>query len=246
MPFLFGLSLIVQVALVIHVLKTGRNQRWIWVVMMLPGAGSIAYFILEVLPELMAGPGGRQARKKAGSILNPNRDLNAANHDLQVADTVQNNQRLADELMEKGRFAEASELYQKCLTGMNKHNPEIMFAYATCQFELGHVDVSRTTLDTLIAENPDYKNQDAHLLYARSLAQLGDVAGATTEYETLVGYYTGPEPAFHFAMMLKANGNAARAADLLQGILDKARLSPTHYTKLHKKWINLAKQELRS
>ena len=245
MPLLI-LSVVVQAAFVIHVLKTGRNQYWIWVVMMLPGAGSLAYFVMEVLPDLMAGSGGRQTRNKATSILNPNRDLNAANHDLEVADTVQNNQRLADELMEKGRFSDASELYQKCLTGLNQHNPELMFGYAACQFELGNHAVSRTTLDTLIAENPNYKNQDAHLLYARSLEQQGDVAGATTEYDTLIGYYTGPEPAFRYAMMLKANGNAGRAADLLQGILDKARLSPSHYTKLHKKWINLAKQELRT
>jgi len=214
--------------------------------MMLPGAGSIAYFVLEVLPDLMAGPGGRQARNKASSILNPNRDINAASHDLEVADTVQNNQRMADELIEKGRFAEASELYKKCLTGLNKHNPELMFGYASSQFELGNHDVSRATLDSLIAENPDYKNQDAHLLYARSLEQQGDIAGATEEYDTLVGYYTGPEPAFRYAMMLRANGNSGRGNDLLEGILDKARLSPAHYTKLHKKWINLAKQELRS
>ncbi len=246
MPLVFIISLIVQAAFVIHVLKTGRNQRWIWIVMMLPGAGSLAYFVMEVLPDLMAGPGGRHARKTATSILNPNRDLNAANRDLEVADTVQNNQRLADEFVEKGRFGEASELYQKCLTGLNKHNPELMFGYAACQFELGNHDVTRTTLDTLIAENPDYKNQDAHLLYARSLEQQGDIVGASSEYDTLIGYYTGPEPAYRYAMMLKSNGNAGRANDLLQGILDKARLSPDHYTKLHKKWINLAKQELRS
>ena len=150
--------------------------------------------------------------------------------------------RLADELMEKGRFAEASELYQKCLTGLNQHNPELMFGFAASQFELGNHTASRTTLDTLIKENPDYKNQDAHLLYARSLEQQGDVAGATTEYDTLVGYYTGPEPAYRYAMILKTSG---RATDLLQGIIDKARLSPNHYTMLHKKWINLARQELK-
>ncbi|MEE9334879.1 MAG: tetratricopeptide repeat protein [Granulosicoccaceae bacterium] len=131
--------------------------------MMLPGAGSVAYFVMEVLPDLMAGPGGHDARKKAASILNPNRDINAANHDLEVADTVQNNQRLANEFMEKGRFAEASDLYKKCLTGLNKRNPELMYGYAASQFELGNHTVSRTTLDTLIAQNPDYKKQDAHL-----------------------------------------------------------------------------------
>jgi len=243
MPLII-LSLIVQIAFVVHVLKTGRNERWIYIVMFLPVAGSAAYFIVELLPDLLAGPGGRKARKTAGNILNPNKDLNAASRDLQVADTVQNNQRLAEELMEQGRFDQADGLLQKCLTGLNQHNPKIMAALAKCQFEQGQHGAARDTLDTLIKENPDYKDQDSHLLYARSLQQQGDIAAATAEYDTLVGYYTGPEPAYHYAMMLKANGDEQQARLLLQNIVDKARLSPKHYTSLHKKWINLACNEL--
>ena len=47
---LFILSILIQVALVIHIVKTGRSTTWIWIVVMLPVAGSIAYFVLEGLP----------------------------------------------------------------------------------------------------------------------------------------------------------------------------------------------------
>ncbi len=241
---IFVLSLILQIAFVIHVIKTGRDTRWVWIVMILPGAGAAAYFVMEILPELLGSSGGRMARKKAGNILNPDRDLNAASRDLEVADTVQNNQRVAGELMEKGRYAEARDLYKKCLTGINEHNPDLMHGYAASLFELSEHSDARSTLDALIERNPDYKNQDAHLLYARSLEALGDIPGATEEYDTLVGYYSGPEPAYRYAMMLKENGDTAKAEQLLQGILDKARLSAAHYTKMHRKWINLARQSL--
>ena len=241
---LFALSFILQVVFIIHIIKTGRDTRWAWAVMMLPGVGAAAYFIIEILPGLIGSSSGRQATKKAVDIINPNRDLNAASRNLEVADTVENNRRLAGEYMEKGQYFDASELYKKCLTGLNQHNPELMFGYAASQFELGHYEQARSTLDALIEKNPDYKNQDAHLLYARALEQLGDITAATTEYDTLNTYYTGPEATYRFAMMLKSHGDAERASELLQGIVDKARLSAAHYTKMHKKWINLARKEL--
>ena len=51
---LFVITLIVQVLLVIHVIKTGRNTIWIWVLMLLPyGVGALAYLAVEVIPELL-------------------------------------------------------------------------------------------------------------------------------------------------------------------------------------------------
>lgn len=63
MPF-FILSVIIQVLLIVHIVKTGRNTTWIWIVVLLPAAGAIAYFIVEILPELMGGRSARKAKKK--------------------------------------------------------------------------------------------------------------------------------------------------------------------------------------
>ena len=41
-----------QIALVVHVLRTGRAIYWIYLIMFLPVIGSIAYFIVELLPDL--------------------------------------------------------------------------------------------------------------------------------------------------------------------------------------------------
>jgi hypothetical protein len=52
MSFVFGLSivsLIIQALLIVHVIKTGRNQIWIWVLALLSYAGVIAYIAAELL-----------------------------------------------------------------------------------------------------------------------------------------------------------------------------------------------------
>src|ERR1700722_6550896 len=59
------LSLAVQAALIVHVIKTGRNFLWIWAIALLPPAGPIAYIVGEILPEFF---GGRTARRAARAL----------------------------------------------------------------------------------------------------------------------------------------------------------------------------------
>ena len=65
-----------QVALVVHIIKTGRDTKWVWIVVMLPLAGSIAYLLLEVLPDVSNTRAGQAAGKKVKSVVNPNKDIN--------------------------------------------------------------------------------------------------------------------------------------------------------------------------
>ncbi len=112
MPFIV-LSLLLQVALVVHIVKTGRNTTWIWIVVILPGAGSIAYILLEVLPELIGSRTARNATRSVEQIINPNKDINIAARDYSITGTVENTLNLANECFKKGLFQEAKSLYEK-------------------------------------------------------------------------------------------------------------------------------------
>ena len=48
------ISIIIQLALVVHIMKTGRNTTWVFIVLIFPLIGSLAYCIIELLPELRA------------------------------------------------------------------------------------------------------------------------------------------------------------------------------------------------
>ena len=56
------LSIAIQAGLIVHVIKTGRNMLWIWAIALLPLVGSIAYTVVEVLPDLLGGRTARRAR----------------------------------------------------------------------------------------------------------------------------------------------------------------------------------------
>lgn len=239
MPIL-GLSTIIALIAIAHAIKTGRSQLWIMVLLAVPILGAAAYFIVEVLPELRSGRSGQKVSQSVNKVLNPNQSLDDAKRQYEISDTVENTCNLADALLLKEQYQQASDLYRSALNGLNEHNPDILNKLASSEFQLGDHHNARSTLDRLIEHNPDYKNQDAHLLYARSLQELGDTAAATEEYETLIRYYTGPEPAVRFAMLLKSQGDEPRAKTLLAEVIKKSELSPPHYRKLHRQWIDQA------
>ncbi|MDH5178654.1 MAG: hypothetical protein OEZ39_19925 [Gammaproteobacteria bacterium] len=239
------LSIVLQVALVVHVVKTGRPTMWIWIIIMLPLAGMIAYFLIELLPDLLGTRTGRQATHNLKKIINPNRNLNDAALNYSISDTVENSLQLARECLDKQMYDEAKRLYEKCLTGLHKDDPDIMFGLARAEHGLQHHAAVKALLDELIATNPNYKNHDAHLLYAVTLEMLGEIDKALEEYVVLDRYYPGPEPTYRYAALLKQQGRVAEAKQLLEKILTAAKTSGRHYNSLHKEWINKAKAILR-
>lgn len=241
---IFILSILIQVAFVLHIVKTGRNTTWIWIVIMLPLAGSIVYFIVEVLPGLLGSRTGRKASSNLRKVINPNKDINDASFNYSVSDTVENSMRLANECMNKNMFGEAKGLYEKCLKGVHEYDPDIMYGLARAEFALNNFKKVKAVLDEIIEKNPNYKNADAHLLYARSLEELNEVELALTEYDALDKYFSGPEATFHYAMLLKRKGEQSKAKELFEKILHSSKISGKHYNSLYNEWIKKAKNEI--
>ena len=243
---LFILSIVIQVAFIVHVIKTGRNTIWIWVLILLPLAGMLAYIIVELLPEMMGGRTGRRVSRKLQSVVNPNRHINEATRNYAVADTVENTIRLAEECLSKGLYQDAKPLFEKALSGIHEDDPDFMFGLARAEFGLNNFTATKSILDDLIVKNPNYKNVHAHLLYARAVEELGDQAAALKEYEVLDGYYPGPEASYRYAQLLRQKGDAEKARGVLEKIVNLSNTSGKHYNTIHKQWISKAKSELRT
>src|ERR1700721_887780 len=65
------LSLLIQAALIVHVIKTGRNTLWILAIGFLPGIGSLAYVVAEGFPDPRRGRTARRAKNGIGRSIRP-------------------------------------------------------------------------------------------------------------------------------------------------------------------------------
>ena len=60
MPLVAVSTLFTAIA-IIHVLRTGRDMRWIMLILFVPGIGAAIYFVMEVLPSLNQNMTARRA-----------------------------------------------------------------------------------------------------------------------------------------------------------------------------------------
>ena len=113
MPLLI-ISLLIQAAFIVHVIKTGRNTLWIWILIIpyLAIPGIIAYLIIEVLPELTRSRGAQRTARGLRRAIDPGRELRRYESEAQIAGNVANRQRYAEELVRHGRYDDAIAQYR--------------------------------------------------------------------------------------------------------------------------------------
>ena len=238
------LSIIVQVALIIHVVKTGRNQIWIWVLALLSLPGAIAYIAVEILPELFRSRTAQRTARGLRKAMDPGADLRRYENEARVASNVASRQRYAEELVRHERYDEAIGQYREALTGLYEHDPNLMLGLAQAQFGKGEAAAARATLDELIQRNPDFRSPAGHLLYARALEAEGNVPKALEEYAVLAPAYPGAEASVRYAQLLQAQGRRAEAQKVAREVLEQARIAPGHYRRAQRPWLDAAQRLL--
>jgi hypothetical protein len=244
MPLIFILTLALQAALIVHVIRTGRNNLWIWAIALLPAAGSIAYIGVEILPEIFGGRTGRRTRASVQRIIDPDRDLRQAAAAVELSGNVDARRRLAEELYERGQYPEAAAVYEGGLQGIFEHDPVLLLGLARSRFASGDFGSARTSLEQLMLHNPQFKSADGHLLYARTLEAQDALEEAEHEYAVAAPAYPGAEAKLRYALLLKRRGKLDEARRILKDLVDGARLAPAHYRRAQSEWLDRARREL--
>jgi hypothetical protein len=236
------LSILIQVILIIHVIKTGRNQIWIWVLALLSIPGAIAYIVVELLPDVFRSRTAQRTARGLKKAMDPTADLRRYENEARVTGNVAAKQRYAEELTRQGRYDDAIAQYKQALTGLYEHDPNLMLGVARAQFGKGDAASARATLDELIRMNPDFKSPEGHLLYARSLEEEGNIDKAIDEYRVLASSFPGAEAAVRYAQLLNSQGRSEEARKVARDLLEQARIAPAHYRKAQKSWLDAAQR----
>jgi hypothetical protein len=244
MSVFFILSILIQVLLIVHVIKTGRNQIWIWVLALLSIPGAIAYIAVELIPDVFRSRTAQRTARGLKKAMDPTADLRRFENEARIAGNVATRQRYAEELLRQERYEDAITQYREALTGLYEHDPNLMLGVARSQFGKGEASAARATLDDLIRFNPDFKSPEGHLLYARALESEGNTHKALEEYRVLAFSFPGAEAAVRYAQLLKAQGQAAEAQKIARELLEQARIAPAHYRKAQKSWLDGAQRLL--
>jgi hypothetical protein len=246
MPILVVLSLVLQIACAIHVVRSGRQLYWIWILLIGSYLGVLVYVITAVIPDLRNDPRSRSAARQVLHSIDPERRRRQMKQRLEMADTVDNRRALAEESLRMGDFANATELYRSILKGMYATDASFLLGLAQSQAESADFTGARETLDRLFESNPGFRSNDAELLRARVLQSQGEIDAALDCYRALSTSYAGEEARFRYGSLLKDRGHFTEAREIFSDMLKRARNAPRYYKKKEKLWLESAQRELAS
>jgi hypothetical protein len=241
MPLLL-LELLLQIALATHAVRTGRGQRWLWIILVAPGIGCALYVAMEIIPDFLHGAAGRQAARDVADIVAPEREYKRLLAQAELAPTVENRSRLAEECLRVKRPLEARELYESCATGLHAQDTKLLMGLARACFACGDYKATVATLDALRAHHPSYQSADGHMLYARALEDQGLTDDALMQYEALTGYFPGEEARCRYALLLQKSGAIDRALAVFQEIVRNVDRRGGAYRNSERPWYETARR----
>ena len=217
MPALVGLVVLVQIACVIHCVRSGRSGLWIMAIMGFPVLGSLAYAWFEILPQYQGRREVRAVKQAAAKKLDPERDIRLAREALELADTAANRSALADALADEGRWDEAAAHYEQALAkspGGGDRAAKVKLARA--ELEGGNPAAARAILEVLEPSGSPSENDRTALLLARSLDESGEAERALEVYRDVGERLPGAEAQCRGAALLIRLGRGGEAVPLLE------------------------------
>ena len=236
--------LLLDITLIYHASRTGRLQPWAFIILMIPLVGALAYIVVELVPEWLGSPGAQQARKRIAGKLDPEKAYRELSDRLAGTDTIANRTALAAECLKIGRFDEAERHYDHVLKLPMGSEPEYALGKAQAQFGSNRPADALTTLDGLKERWPDFESAEGHLLYARSLAEVGRVDEALDEYHALSAYFPGAEAKVRYGMLLHMVGRSAEARVVFNELLIQMRRAPKYLRDAQAEWLSIAEKQL--
>jgi hypothetical protein len=233
-----GLGLIFMIAMCVHVVRTGQNMMWLYIILFVPTLGGLVYLIAVVIPSLTGSATARKAREAARDTLDPGRGYRSAKSAVDESPTVYNRMRLATAAGEMGRWDEAEALYRLAAQGVHAEDPALAYGLAHSLVELGRYAEAAPMLEALEKANP--RTPQTALQLARAYEGLGRFAEAEGPYNHAAARLPGLEGIARQAAFLARTGRRAEAQEALVEIDKRMERLNRRFRKEGRQWRDLA------
>lgn len=237
---LLGLSLLIAIALCVHVVRTGQQMYWLWIILAFQPIGGLVYFVAIIAPAWFGGRTAQKVGAAARQALDPQREYREAAKAVDDAPTVANRVRLAVAATELGKHAEAEALYADSLTGMYADDPQLLLGRANALIELNRPAEALPLLEKL-GETPNAgRTPHTMLALGRVYQALGRDEQAETALHWAADHYPGFEGVARYTVFLASQGRKDEARAQLAEIDKRLSKTHAHFRKEAKRWRDFA------
>ncbi|GGY88109.1 tetratricopeptide repeat protein [Pseudoduganella plicata] len=235
MPFLgIGLHVLVAIFFAVHAVRSRQQMYWLMILFAFPLLGSVVYFFGVYLPASRLQHGARKVVAGAARVLDPTRELRAAQEAFDFTPTAQHRMRLAAAQLEAGEAAAAARTYEECLQGPFAADLEIRLGAARANLACGQYDAARRHLEFVRRTDVHFRSEQTGLLLAQALAGAGQAEAARAEFEAVVNRFGSFEAKAEFAIWAAG----AREYQLAHRLQNELQSTMDHWNR-HTHTMNL-------
>lgn len=228
-----GLHFAIALFFAVHAVRSGQATYWLAILFSFPLLGSIVYFFAVYLPQSRLERGLNKAAHGALKLLDPERELRAAQDAFDLSPSAQNQWRLADALLARGEGSQALAHFDALLQGPLGSDPELMLAAARARLDCGAGADAAALARKLRAARPDVRAEETSLLLARALAAIGQHDEAGREFAAAIDRFGSVEARASYALFCATRGDHATARQLRAELERDARHWNRHARDVH-------------
>jgi hypothetical protein len=238
--YFYYVTIGLQAICVLHCIKKGNQNKWIWIIVFLPVIGCLIYLFSEIITDRQIS----QVSSGVVSVLNPSGSVRKLEEQLRFADTFQNRVDLADAYLANGRTKDAIDLYEQSFIGVFTENEhllkQLIIAYS---IEKRYEDI--IPLAQKIYRTPQFARSRAHLLYAIALEHTGKGPMAEKEFKLMNARFSNYESRYQYGLFLIRAERNEEAKQVFNEMLSEASHLTSRERRGNQAWFNQAREELK-
>ena len=216
---MFGLYtpvLLLQAFCIYHAYKNNAEQRWYWFIILFSVFGCAFYLFDQFYSRTTIN----SLTENVKGVLNTNHKIERWEKEVRFNDSIKNRLNLAESYIEVGRYADAKEIYQKCLTGFMADDPDVKMKLLVACYMTDDFSASVALGDELKSEK-QFRDSDARLAYAWSFFELGQSDAAEEIFKDMDRPFTNYKHRLEFSKALRKLGRNAEVKSKLLELLDE-------------------------
>jgi len=164
--------------------------------------------------------------------------------ELRFTDTFANKVKLADAYLASGQTDKAIDLYKASLTGAFAENEHVIAQLIVAYYNLEQYE-EVIPLAKKIYKLQQFARSKAHLLYALSLENIGEIELAENEFKAMKGRYSYFEQRYQYGLFLMRQDRDEDAWTIFTDMLNEEPHLGAVEKKSNRIWFTKTKEELR-
>ena len=208
---LFPLVLILQVFCLYHAFKNNSEQRWFWLIILLPFIGSLIYLYYHFFNRNTIENLGENITK----VVNSNYEIERLEKEVTFSPTVKNKLLLADQHIKNGNYDRAIELLESSNKGTYANDPEILMQLVKVNY-LNKNYSATVSYGALLENDYDFKKSEERIAYAWALFNTNDHAKAESVFQDMNHPFSNYKHRLEYANFLIQESRHTEAKNLLE------------------------------